>query len=90
MTSLMPQTPPQVYEPVPSQVRDFAERNMAPVVREAEQAMQFASRELGRPVDPRSVEDIGDREDVLAMYRAADKTISSHPERMGSHLRSLA
>jgi hypothetical protein len=33
---------------------------------------------------------MGDREDVIALHRRADKTISSNPERMGSHLRSLA
>jgi hypothetical protein len=86
----MPKTPPHVYEPLPERVRAFTESNMPPQVREAEQEMQFAARELRRPVDPLSVEDMGDREDVTAMHRRADKTISSNPERMGSHLRSLA
>lgn len=86
----MPKTPPHVYEPLPSQVRDFMDRNMPEHVVEAERQMEFAARELRRPVDVLSVEDMGDREDVLAMHRSADKVISSSPERMGSHLRSLA
>ncbi|MFG2352648.1 hypothetical protein [Streptomyces sp. NPDC048521] len=86
----MPKTPPHVYEPLPSGVRAFAERHMPAHVVAAELAMQFAARELHRPVNPLSVEDMGDREDVLVMHRRADKTISSNPERMGSHLRSLA
>ncbi|MEU4154732.1 hypothetical protein [Streptomyces antimycoticus] len=90
MSTIFPSLPPQVYEPVPSRVRALAERNMPADVRQAEQEMQFAARELHRPCNPLSVEDIGDREDVIAMHRRADKTISSHPERMGSHLRSLA
>jgi hypothetical protein len=88
--SLMPKTPPHVYEPLPSGVRAFAERHMPAHVVTAEQEMQFAARELTRPVDPRSVDDVADREDVIVMHRRADKTISSNPERMGSHLRSLA
>jgi hypothetical protein len=88
--SLMPKTPPHVYEPLPTRVRDFAERHMPAHVRWAEQELQLADRELRRPVNPLSVEDIGDREDVIATRRAADKVISSNPERMGSHLRSLS
>ena len=90
MSSLMPKTPPHVYEPLPDGVRSFAERHMPAHVVTAEQELQFAARELDRPCNPLSVEDIGDREDVIAMHRRADKTISSNPERMGSHLRSLA
>jgi hypothetical protein len=90
MSTLMPKTPPHVYEPLPERVRSFAERHMPAHVVVAELEMRSARRELHRPVDPLSVEDIGDREDVIAMHRRADKTISSNPERMGSHLRSLA
>lgn len=88
--SLMPKTPPHVFEPLPERVRDFMVRHMPKHVADAEQEMQFAARELRRPVNPLSVEDIGDREDVIAMHRRADKVISSNPERMGSHLRSLS
>jgi hypothetical protein len=90
MSTLMPKTPPHVYEPLPERVRDFMVRNMPAHVRQAERELQCARRELHRPCDPLSVEDMGDREDVIAMHRRADKTISSNPERMGSHLRSLA
>lgn len=90
MSTLMPKTPPHVYEPLPTRVRDFMERNMPAHVRQAEQELQFAARELDRPCNPLSVEDMGDREDVIPMHRRADKVISSNPERMGSYLRSLA
>ena len=90
MSTLMPKTPPHVYEPVSTRVRAFMERNMPAHVREAEQELQFAARELRRPVNPLSVEDIGDREDVIAMHRRADKVVSSNAERMGSYVRSLA
>ncbi|MFF8590040.1 hypothetical protein ACF061_01130 [Streptomyces sp. NPDC015220] len=86
----MPTTEPPVYEPVPAGVRKFAERHMPAHVVAAEREMQFAARELGRAVDPLSVEDMADREDVIAMHRRADKVVSSNPERMGSHLRSLS
>lgn len=86
----MPKTPPHVYEPLPSQVRYFSERNMPAHVRQAEQELQLADRELHRPVNLLSVEDMGDREDVITMRRRADKVISSNPERMGSYLRSLS
>ncbi|NEA52343.1 hypothetical protein [Streptomyces sp. SID10815] len=86
----MPRTQPHVYEPVPTAVRAFSERHMPTQVVAAEREMQFAARELNRPCDPLSVEDMGDREEAFAMYRRADKVVSSHPERMGSHLRSLS
>lgn len=88
--SLMPKTPSHVYEPLPSGVRAFAERHMPAHVVAAELEMHSADRELHRPCNPLSVEDVADREDVIAMHRRADKTVSSNPERMGSHLRSLA
>ncbi|CAL9663615.1 hypothetical protein SUDANB1_07101 [Streptomyces sp. enrichment culture] len=90
MSSLMPKTPPLVIEPLPQRVRDFAAKHMPKHVMEAECLMTFTRRELDRPVNPLSVEDMGDREDVIAEHRRADKVVSSNPERMGSYLRSLS
>jgi hypothetical protein len=87
---LIPKTSPLVIEPLPDRVRSFAARHMPKHVLEAECLMDIARRELRSPCDPLSVEDMGDREDVLAMHHAADKVISSNPERMGSYLRSLS
>lgn len=90
MSSLTPKTPPLVIEPLPARVRSFAARHMPKHVLTAECQMDVARRELRRPCDPLSVEDMGDREDVIAMHHAADKVVSSNPERMGSYLRSLS
>jgi hypothetical protein len=86
----MPKTPPRVVESLPERVHRFAMRHTPKHVADAEFQMNFARRELRRPCDPLSVEDVGDREDVIAAHRAADKVISSNAERMGSYLRSLS
>lgn len=90
MSRLMPKTPPLVIEPLPAKVQSFAVRHMPRHVMEAEGLLTFTRRELERPCDPLSVEDMGDREEILAMRHAADKVVSSNPERMGSYLRSLS
>lgn len=82
--------PSAVIVPAPVAVVVFKALHMPEHVVEAELLMDDAERELRRPCGPLSVEDLGDRETALAMYARAAKTVSSNPERMGSHLRSLS
>lgn len=81
-------TPPPF--PSPAAVGAFKFRHMPEHVVTAELLLDDAARELARPCSPLSVEGLGDRETALAMYATADKTLSSYPERMGSHLGSLS
>ncbi|WP_199546659.1 hypothetical protein [Streptomyces sp. N35] len=75
---------------MPDAVAMFRAQHLPTGVYEA--VVQMADVERGhkrlRPLA--SVEDQGDREELLALYAAADKTVSSHAERVGSHLRSLS
>jgi hypothetical protein len=85
-----------VIDPTPLAVSRLKSKTMPKAVAEAEILMRDATRELRRPRTVNAsgallgVEDEGDRQTALALYATADKTVSSHAERMGSHLRSLA
>lgn len=88
-----PKLAPAPTVPAPLAVGVFVAARLQmrqPLVYEALLEMSFAERELRRTCNPLSVEDEGDRQEALAMFARADKTVSSHPERMGSHLRSLS
>ena len=63
--------------PTPDGVRYFQARQLPASVREAAAAADRAELELGRPVSPLSVEDLGDRETVLAEWHRADKTLAA-------------
>ncbi|MPY47065.1 hypothetical protein [Streptomyces acidicola] len=63
--------------PTPDAVRYFSSRQLPRAVREAASAADRAELELGRPVSPLSVEDLGDRETVLAHWHRADKVLAA-------------
>jgi len=96
VSTIFPSLPPLVINPTPLAVDRLKAETMPKAVIEAEILMRDATRELRRPRTVNAsgallgVEDEGDRETALAMYATADKVVSSHAERMGSHLRSLS
>ncbi|GGM05830.1 hypothetical protein GCM10010099_22490 [Streptomyces cinereus] len=63
--------------PTPDAVRYFQAGLLPASVREAATAADRAELELGRPISPLSVEDLGDRETVLAKWHQADKVLSA-------------
>jgi hypothetical protein len=63
--------------PTPDGVRYFQARQLPAPVRKAAAAADRAELELGRPVSPLSVEDLGDRETVLAEWHRADKVLAA-------------
>ncbi|MFC5802741.1 hypothetical protein [Streptomyces formicae] len=96
MSTIFPSLPPIPTDPAPAAVSAFKMLHLPKGVAEAELLMDDAVRELRRP---RQIEFFGpllcesdenDRQTAQAMYAQADKTVSSYPERMGSHLRSLS
>lgn len=96
MSTIFPSVPPIPLVPAPEAVAVFKLAHQPEVLAEAEILMCDAERELRRPRPIEffgsllCVEDEGDRETALSMYAKADKTVSSRPERIGSHLRSLS
>lgn len=76
--------------PMPDAVASFRAQYLAPGVFEAMVQMADAERRVKRLRPLTSVEDRGNREGVLVLHRTADKVVSSHAERVGSHLRSLS
>ncbi|SDL29104.1 hypothetical protein [Streptomyces indicus] len=75
---------------IPDAVAMFRAQHLPTGVYDAVVQMADVERGYKRLRPLASVEDQGDREELLAVYAAADKTVSSHAERIGSHLRSLA
>ncbi|MFC5204564.1 hypothetical protein [Streptomyces kaempferi] len=67
--------------PVPTAVGMFKALHSPQHVVEATLLKDDAERHLGRPVSPLSVEDLGDRETVLAEWHRADKTLAATPLR---------
>lgn len=67
--------------PTPDAVRYFSARLLPAPVREAAANADRAELYLGCPVSPLSVEDLGDRETVLAQWHRADKTLAATPLR---------
>lgn len=63
--------------PVPAAVGIFKALHSATRVVEATLRKDDAERVLRRPVSPLCVEDLGDRETVLAEWHAADKTLAA-------------
>jgi hypothetical protein len=67
--------------PTPEAVSYFAARLLPDHVREAAATADRAELYLGCPVSPLSMEDLGDRETVLAQWHRADKTLAAAPLR---------
>lgn len=67
--------------PTPDAVRYFAAQHLPAAVVEANALSLDAERVLRRPMSPLSVEDLGDRETVLAEWHRADKRLGCLPLR---------
>jgi len=63
--------------PTPDAVRYFAAQHLPAAVVEANALSLDAERVLRRPISPLSVEDLGDRETVLAEWHRADKVLGA-------------
>lgn len=67
--------------PAPLAVGRFAAARTPESVLNAVRTLDTAELDLGRPISPLSVEDLGDRETVLAEWHRADKTLAATPLR---------
>ncbi|MEV0556321.1 hypothetical protein AB0I27_23065 [Streptomyces sp. NPDC050597] len=63
--------------PAPDAVRRFSATQTSQPVRDAARQADMAELHLARTCSPLSVEDVGDRETLLAEWHRADKVLSA-------------